>query len=213
MYQKITCWILFVVTFSFGTSCYAQENIPAESNEHWQTLFDGSTMEGWEKVGKEDSFWELQDGILVGSGTQSMLVCTEGPFTNFKLRAEVKINSNGNSGMYFRTTREPSFLDGYEAQINSNHKDPIRTGSLYGFCSVYTQHVKPDTWFTYEVEVKDDVWRKRELTRIKLTVNDQELYEFLDFDKTFLSGHIAFQQHDPGSTIKIRKVEILNLDD
>lgn len=179
----------------------------------WISLFDGETMEGWEKVGKQDSHWEVKDGALAGSGTQSMLVCTAGPYKNFRYRAEVKINDGGNSGLYFRTTRRPGFMDGYEAQVDSTHTDPIRTGSLYGFCHVYKQLVKPDTWFTYELEVRDDVWRGREMTRIKITVDGNELYEYMDFAKTYKSGHFAFQQHDPGSKVSIRKVEVMPLAD
>ena len=65
----------------------------------------------------------------------------------------------------------------------------------------------------YELEVRDDVWRGREMTRIKVTVDGVELYEYLDFDKTFKQGHFAFQQHDPGSKVNIRKVEVMPLKD
>jgi hypothetical protein len=144
----------------------------------WVSLFDGNTMDGWEVVGREGSVWEVKDGALAGSGQPSMLVHTSGPWQNFRYRAEVKISDGGNSGLYFRTTRKPSFADGYEAQIDSTHRDPIRTGSLYGMSHVYRQLVPPDTWFTYEIEVRDNVWRGRDNTRIKVTVNDDELYEY-----------------------------------
>lgn len=179
--------------------------------EEWVSLFDGKSLDGWMKVGNEDSVWEVKDGAICGSGPASMLVTTKGPFKNFRYRAEVKINDGGNSGLYFRTAPRPAFTDGYEAQIDSTHRDPIRTGSLYGMCHVYEQLVKPDTWFTYEVEVRDDVWRGREMTRIKITVDGKELYEYLDFTKKFKEGHFAFQQHDPGSKVSIRKVEVLEL--
>ena len=179
----------------------------------WVPLFDGKSLDGWEKVGQDASVWEVQDGALSGSGPASMLVCTKGPYKNFRYRAEIKINDGGNSGLYFRTTRKPGFTDGYEAQIDSTHRDPIRTGSLYGMCHVYEQLVKPDTWFTYELEVRDDVWRGRKMTRIKITVDGKELYEYLDFAQTFKEGHFAFQQHDPGSRVSIRKVEVLPLAD
>ena len=179
----------------------------------WIPLFDGKSLDGWEKVGKDDSKWEFKDGEIQGSGQASMLVCTKGPYKNFKYRAEVKINDKGNSGLYFRTTRKPGFTDGYEAQIDSTHTDPIRTGSLYGFNHVYKQLVKPDTWFTYEIEVRDDKWRGREMTRIKITVDGNELYEYLDFAKTYGAGHFAFQQHDPGSKVSIRKVEVMPMAD
>jgi len=177
----------------------------------WVSLFDGKTMDGWEIVGREGSVWEVRDGALAGSGQPSMLVHTKGPYRNFRYRAEVKISDGGNSGLYFRTTRKPSFADGYEAQIDSTHRDPIRTGSLYGMSHVYKQLVEPDTWFKYEIEVRDDVWRGRKNTRIKVTVDDDELYEYLDFALTFKEGYFAFQHHDPGSKVAIRKVEVMEL--
>lgn len=195
-----------VLFFSSGTNAVAED-------AEWVSLFDGKTMDGWEKVGNDASVWEVKDGAICGSGPASMLVCTKGPYKNFRYRAEIKINDHGNSGLYFRTTPKPGFTDGYEAQIDSTHTDPIRTGSLYGHCHVYQQLVKPDTWFKYELEVRDDVWRGRQMTRIKITVDGNELYEYLDFGLTFKEGHFAFQQHDPGSKVNIRKVEVLPLAD
>ncbi len=195
---------LSIVCLAFSSS-FAQDGT-------WESLFDGKSLDGWEKIGGGDtSVWEVKDGALAGSGGASMLVCTKGPYKNFKYRAEIKINDKGNSGLYFRTTRKPGFTDGYEAQIDSTHSDPIRTGSLYGMCHVYKRLVEPDTWFTYELEVRDDVWRGKNITRIKITVNGNELYEYLDFALTFKEGHFAFQQHDPGSKVLIRKVEVMPL--
>jgi len=203
--------LLGLVTCSIAD---AQQKRKLKTNTaKWISLFDGETMDGWEKVGKKDSHWEVKDNALSGSGTQSMLVCTKGPYKNFRYRVEAKINDGGNSGVYFRTTRKPGFMDGYEAQVDSTHTDPIRTGSLYGFCHVYKQHVKPGEWFTYEIEVRDDIWRGREMTRIKITVDGNELYEHMDFAKTYPAGHFAFQQHDPGSIVNIRKVEVMPLAD
>lgn len=205
---------IFKVRLVLGTlltlSLFTLSTVSADDAK-WIELFDGKTLDGWEKVGKEESVWEVKEGTINGSGPASMLVCTKGPYKNFRYRAEIKINDGGNSGLYFRTTRKPGFTDGYEAQIDSTHKDPIRTGSLYGMCHVYKQLVKPDTWFTYELEVRDDVWRGRKMTRIKVTVDGNELYEYLDFALTFKEGHFAFQQHDPGSRVSIRKIEVLPL--
>ena len=33
----------------------------------WISLFDGKTLDGWEKVGRPDSNWEVQDGAMNGS--------------------------------------------------------------------------------------------------------------------------------------------------
>ena len=197
--------------FSFALTLLILTSSVRAEDTKWISLFDGKTMKGWEVVGNKDSKWEVKDGAIVGSAQPSMLVNTTGPYKNFRYRAEIKINDGGNSGLYFRTTRKPSFADGYEAQIDSTHTDPIRTGSLYGFCHVYKQLVKPDTWFKYELEVRDDIWRGRKMTRIKVTVDGNELYEYMDFALTFKEGHFAFQQHDPGSKVSIRNVAVLPL--
>ena len=210
----ILAGVLFILPM---TNANAQEKDAATADAaetvEWTSLFDGETMEGWEKVGKKDSNWEVKDGALCGSGTQSMLVYTKSAFKNFRYRVEIKINDGGNSGVYFRTPPKPTFREGYEAQVDSTHKDPIRTGSIYGFCHVYEKLVEPDTWFTYEIEVRDDVWRDRELTRIKVIVDGKELYEYLDFNKSWGEGHFGFQQHDPKSKVSIRKVEVIALDE
>jgi len=145
-----------------------------QAQDKWVSLFDGKTLDGWEKVGSDKSNWAVADGAIQGSGDPSMLVCTKGPYRNFRYRAEIKINDKGNSGLYFRTTRKPGFTDGYEAQIDSTHTDPIRTGSIYGMNHVYKRLVEPDAWL-------------------------------------FKEGHFAFQQHDPGSRVSIRKVEVMEL--
>ena len=203
--------IRFLSLLMLGAFALLAPNPSRAQDAKWVSLFDGKTMDGWEKVGKEESKWEVKDGALAGSGPASMLVSTKGPYKNFKYRAEVRINDKGNSGLYFRCTRKPGFSDGYEAQIDSTHTDPIRTGSLYGMCHVYKRLVEPDAWFTYELEVRDDVWRSKKMTRIKITINGDELFEYLDFATTFAEGHFAFQQHDPGSKVSIRKVEVMEL--
>lgn len=181
----------------------------------WVSLFDGKTLSGWKMIenpGQEGkSKWEVVDGALAGSGGASMLYSPKGEYKNFRVRAEIKINDKGNSGFYFRSKAEPGFSGGYEAQVDSTHADPIRTGSLYGFCHVYKQLHKPDEWFTYEIEVTDKVWRGRPMTSIRIRVNGDELFDYMDFAQTHKQGHFAFQHHDPGSKVSIRKVEVMEL--
>jgi Domain of Unknown Function (DUF1080) len=205
-------WFCFATTAIVVSLCLA--DAAKARAEDWIQLFDGKTLDGWEKIDLQPgSKWDVQAGAICGSGPASMLVCTKGPYKNFRFRAECKINDKGNSGMYFRTTRKPGFSEGYEAQIDSTHTDPIRTGSLYGQINIYKELVRPDEWFTYEVVVRDDVWRGKPLTRIKVIVNNDELYEYLDYDLIAKDGYFAFQQHDPGSKVSIRKAEVMPLPD
>ena len=189
--------------------------IAVADEDKWVSLFDGKSMEGWEMLelggNKGTSFWKVQEGTIEGSGTPSMLYSPRGDYKNFRYRVELKINDKGNSGMYFRVPKEATFTKGYEVQVNSTHADPIKTGSVYTFVHIYKQLVKPDTFFTQEVEVVDKMYRGKMVTHIKVSVNGEVQYEFLDHSRNFTEGHFAFQQHDPGSKVTIRKVEVMEL--
>jgi hypothetical protein len=188
-------------------------SLRASDDEGWVSLFDGQTLSGWTKGGgNEESKWEVVDGVIVGTGKASMLYSPRGDYKNFRFKAELKINDGGNSGMYFRSpTNTGSFSDGYEAQVDSTHKDPIRTGSIYGFLHIYKTLVPPDTWFTYEVECVDKEWRGLNVPHIKVWVNGELLFQFIERTKAWEKGYFAFQQHDPGSKIEIRKLAVKEL--
>jgi hypothetical protein len=186
----------------------------AAPDDGYVSLFDGSTLSGWEMLklnANRESNWEVKDGVIVGTGQPSMLFSPKGDYTNFRFRAEVKINDKGNSGMYVRTAKKPSFTDGYEIQINATHGDPIKTGSLYTMVHLFKSPTPPDTWFTQEVEVVTKNYRGKVLPHIKVWVNGDLLYECIEHTNAFQSGHFAFQQHDPGSRIEIRKIEVKEL--
>src|SRR5262249_49484804 len=155
------------------------------------------------------------DGAIVGTGTAGHLFSERGDYENFHLRFEVKINNEGNSGQYFRTKYGPGFPRGYEAQINSTHKDKVRTGSLYPDSRdnytaaekkktlVFDKLVEPDTWFTQEVIADGN--------HIVIKVNGKTTVDFVDEKNRHTKGHFAIQQHDPGSVVMVRKVEVKEL--
>jgi Domain of Unknown Function (DUF1080) len=181
----------------------------AQEDEGWVSLFDGKTLSGWTKAGKADSKWEVVDGVIVGTGQSSMLYSPKGDYKNFRFKAEVQINDHGNSGMYFRSpTADGDFSKGYEAQIDSTHADPIRTGSIYGFLHIYKKIVPADTWFTYEVECVDRNWRGTVCPHIRVWIDGELLFELQEKTKAWDKGYFAFQQHDPGSKVQIRKIEV-----
>jgi hypothetical protein len=202
---RITCWMVLSLVMP---------SMAIAADGEWVSLFDGKSIDDWtalELKGKGTSHWEVKDGTIQGSGEPSMLFSPKGEYKNFRYRVELKINDRGNSGMYIRTPKEPTFTKGYEIQVNSTHGDPIKTGSLYTFVHIYKQHVLPDTYFTQQVEAVDKMYRGQMVTHIKIWVNDELLYEFLDHERSWKEGYFAFQQHDPGSRVTIRKVEVMEL--
>lgn len=209
-----------------------------KSSDGWVQLFNGKDLTGWKipnppsgqfngvtekknsegkvvafvgqtKNGKEVVLWRVEDGLLIGGGPASHIF-SDVQADDFHYRVEVKINDKGNSGQYFRTAFGPGFPNGYEAQINATHADPVKSGSLYpaGKLGQYrkeitvlnTAPIKPDEFYTQEVIANGDV--------ITILVNGKTtLDKWKDPTKSYAKGHFALQGHDPGSVMTFRKVE------
>ena len=176
---------------------------------------DGKVVayEGKLKDGKTVPLWRVEDGVLIGSGPASHLFSERDDYENFVYRVEAMINDHGNSGQYFRTKYGPGFPNGYEAQINATHGDPIRTGSLYpaGKLGKYKDKItvmntaphKADEWFIQEVTAKGN--------HITIKVNGKTTLDWDDPEMTHMKGHFALQGHDPGTVVKFRKIEVKEL--
>jgi hypothetical protein len=188
-----------------------QKTEKTESTGEWVSLFDGKTLGEWTTADGTTGNWKVVDGVIYGSGPASHLFSPRGDYKNFKYKAEIKIADKANSGMYFRTKKGPNFPSGYEAQVNSTHGDPVKTGSLYNHKKVLEMLVPPDTWFTQEIEAVGN--------HIIIKVNGKTTVDYVDKTNyegkkhSFKEGHFAFQQHDPGSKVWIRKVEVMELPD
>ncbi len=194
-----------VAWMAFGLAAWglAPSASGQESDGGWVSLFDGKTLGGWTTADGKLGSWKVEDGAIHGSGPDSHLFSPRGDYRNFRYRAEVKIADKANSGMYFRTKKEGGFPAGYEAQVNSTHRDPVKTGSLYNHAKVLEMLVKPDTWFTQEIEAVGN--------HIVIKVNGKTTVDYVDKKDSFKQGYFAFQQHDPDSQVWIRKVEVMEL--
>jgi hypothetical protein len=201
-----------------------QSKNTTKSKDGWVTILDAKSFKDW-KVAPEratskveetatvkrvvagdslrDGKWTFENGVLHGEGGVSHIFSPRGDYQNFDYRAELKIKDKGNSGMYFRTAFGNGFPNGYEAQINSTHTDPKRTGSLYNFKNVMEQLVPPDTWFTQEVIADGN--------HIIIKVNGKVAVDYVDDKNTYTKGHFAFQQHNLGSEVWIRNVQVKEL--
>jgi hypothetical protein len=205
-------------------------------NKGWVQLFNGKDLTGWKlppkpsdqfvgvetkqkdgkviayegklKNGQTEPLWRVEDGILIGSGHASHLFSERGDYQNFRYRVEAMINDHGNSGQYFRTAFGPGFPNGYEAQINATHGDKIRTGSLYlpkvkEVLVLNQAPHKPDEWFTQEVIAEGN--------HIIIKVNGKTTVDWKDPENRHKKGHFALQGHDPGTVVKFKKVEVMEL--
>jgi len=183
-----------------------EAEVAPENQEGWTRLLDFEAedpLAGWHI--SEAGTWYVEDDVLIGEGPRSHLFSPRGDYTDFEIRARLKIADGGNSGLYFRAASvDEGWPPGYEAQINSSFADPQKTGSLYNFAPLKTHLIAPDTWFDYHVVCRDEP----EGTHITIRVNGVLVTDYVDTERTHASGHIALQQHHDGSVIEVLSLEV-----
>lgn len=184
--------------------------------EEWMCLFNGETLNGWRAGENPDSF-RVEDGAIVVNGPRGHLFY-EGPvqdhdFKNFHFKADVLTKPNANSGIYIHTQFQkegwPSV--GYEVQVNISHRDPKKSGGLYGVRDVADPPAKDNEWYTQEIIVQG----KRIISKIngKVLVDYTENPADIHGNRKLSSGTFAIQAHDPGSKVLIKNIKVKPLDD
>lgn len=162
--------------------------------------------EGW--FAEDAAEWTVEDGgTLVGRKGPGHLF-TDATFRDFEMRALVKVNERGNSGMYFRVKPNPDpnnpWPIGYEAQVDQ-HDPKNFTGCIYN--AAWPTYIKgpitrDNAWFDYRVRVEGE--------HIRTWINGVPMVDtFLD---TYDAGHLAVQGHHDTNVIMYRDIRVLPLD-
>ena len=184
-------------------------------NDGWAPLFNGRDLSGWRPQPADARDWKVVNGVLVGNAAKSFLIHENDSYPNFHLRAEVKINPGGDSGLYFRCRPDGSLprgiCSGYEAQIISPGPRPGRTGSLFKFVDGETLDLKlidqnliqADTWFKLEIIADGN--------RITIKVEDKVTAEYVDEQPAELRGHLVLDTYKEGTRVQFKKIEIKEL--
>jgi len=203
--------LVVVSTDSLSVPAPAQDSA---GDEGFVTLFDGESMDGWKLAEENQDAWHVEDGMLVCDGARCHLFYTGdlAPFDDFHFKCEVKTTPGSNAGIYFHTkyqeTGWPRY--GYECQVNVTHRDPKKTGSLYGVENVADPGVKDNEWYTQEIIVKG--------RRIQLIVNGQTMVDHTEpenkeaysgsFERRLGEGTFALQAHDSNSKVFFRNLRV-----
>jgi len=176
----------------------------APKNDGWVQIFNGKDLAGWTSDGAGAGNWSVVDGAITCTGPMSYLYTNRDDFGNFHLRAQVKVNADGNSGIYFRAGNPVVVIGDYEAQITNNPSQDHKTGSLYGLVQVNDIVVPPETWFTYEIIARGK--------QIRLLVNGKETASYTEVrpDRR-ATGNIVLQHYSPQTQVYFRKFEIKEL--
>jgi hypothetical protein len=128
----------------------------------WKSLFDGKTMSGWRSFEADTVIgWHAEGGEIVKDRRARDLM-TKDQYANFELEIEWKIGKAGNSGLFYRGTKEydhvywsaPEYQ--LEDDVNADdNKTPLnRTGAAYAVYPTVDGHVKPfDEWNSTRIVV------------------------------------------------------------
>ena len=153
----------------------------------WISLFDGSTLFGWEIP--EGTNWHVEDGCIVADTGEISLLQTRFAFDDFEFRCDFYLAKNGNSGVFLRTAEGASnpATDTYELNICDSHKS-------HGTGSLVARHVAADVpkvegdWHTFHVTCSG--------ANIKVRLDEQQIVDFTDESENARStGRIGLQMN------------------
>ena len=199
-----------------------QPVVTAPAEAEWVSLFNGNDLTGWKTQPDAPGHWEVKDGILTGRRLRSALFSARGDYANFHLRAEVRVNQGGDSGILFRTgfdTRRgdevwpPGGTAGYEVEILKIENSARKTGSVESIqrntgprafgLNTDDSLTQPDEWFTLELIAAGNSFFTK--------INGQETANCIDSLHRDTLGHIALQVWDFNTVVQLRKIEIKEL--
>ncbi len=124
----------------------AREPVPAGADSLWRALLrdhGAPDWRGWNTVGFPAG-WQVAGGVLSKDGDVDDLV-TNQTFANFELELEWKIGKGGNSGIFYRATREYDHIywSGPEYQLLDDDNAADGKNSLTCAASAYALYGAP----------------------------------------------------------------------
>ena len=162
----------------------------------WSTLFDGSSLDGWNAIG--DANWELADGAVQADSGSGFLV-TADSYRDFELTLEFWVDEPANSGIFIRCADAQSVTDrnSYEVNIYDTRADQTyRTGGIVHIASPQSVIMSGGKWNSYEITARG--------SRLLVTLNGEPMVDVEDTQ--FAAGPIALQYG--AGVVKFRNVRI-----
>jgi len=194
MLNKFTLSV--VLTFTFTIGGFSQQNTESVS------LFNGVDLSGWTIHGTEK--WYVEDGDLVcenGPDNEYGYLSTDEYYDDFVLTLQYKQESNGNSGVFFRSTLDGIIINGWQVEISPPGHD---TGGIYESYGrgwlikpdpIKDKSLKYGDWNSMKIMVKGD--------NVKTWLNGVEMIHIKDQKIGKGKGSIALQIH-AGDDVKVR---------
>jgi hypothetical protein len=167
--------------------------------EDWVSLFNGSDLSGWVKVGNEQ--WSVEDGVIHGVAVTKEYgyLMTEKHYRDFQMSLRFLCEGDGNSGVFFHTAFKPGTADvsqGLQFEVDCTIMQ--HTAGIYGDGRGWVVWPSPEN----ETVVRKNEWNeyllKVEGNRYVARLNGVQMIDFTDPSPKSSDGGIALQLHSGG---------------
>ena len=167
-----------------------------------QSLFNGKDLTGWKIYGTEK--WFVENGLLVcesGPDKGYGYFATADYYKDFELTADFKQISNGNSGIFFRSSVDGTKVSGWQVEVAPKGSDSggiyesYGRGWLHQIPDELESVLKPGDWNTMRIKVVGP--------DVTTWLNGQLMTQLSDSLIGTANGRIALQIHDGGG-IKVQ---------
>ena len=179
-------------------------NLTDNGNE----IFNGNNLDGWKIHGTEK--WYATNGELIcesGPDQKYGYLASEKRYKDFILRLEFKQESNGNSGVFFRSSLDGTKISGWQVEVAPKGYDTGGIYESYGRGWLFQipeerEHIlKEGDWNELVVKVKGN--------RVITWLNNEMMTDITDEKIGEAEGVIALQIHDGGGVkVKWRNIFI-----
>lgn len=163
------------------------------------SLFDGTSLAGWQVVG--DLEWSVVDGTVQAAGSGDGFLSSDGEYGDFTLHAEFWVDATTNSGIFIRCRDRARIHPDtcYEMNIWDRHpQQEARTGAIVlRFMPPLTQVETVGRWNTYDIKAAG--------ATLEVRVNGEVTAILEDADPA--PGFIALQHWQQG-TVKFRNIRL-----
>ena len=176
-----------------------------------KSLFNEKNLDGWNIHGTEK--WFVENAELVcesGPDKAYGYLTTKDTYKDFVLRLEFKQESNGNSGVFFRSSLDGTKITGWQVEVAPEGNDSggiyesNGRGWLYQIPEEKEHILKEGDWNEMVIKVEGD--------RVITWLNNEMMTDLHDAKIGATTGVIALQIHDGGGVkVKWKNIYIKEL--
>ena len=168
-----------------------------EIEEGWIQLFDGQTLFGWKPNNGVN--WSMHEGTITADTGDPGLLLTSVPFADYEFRCDFRLETGGNSGLFFHTQPDSIKPASNCYELNIADDNPFPTVSLVQRKRIETPVFVEGEWHTYHVTLVN--------SKMHVALDGKPIFEYEDdTENKLVSGFIGLQKN--AGKIEFRNVAL-----